>query len=75
MSELTFTKAVEIDKSQETAAKVEQELAANDPDAGRSNVCRVPSGRAGKEVFPLWSENPQIRRVQVQRSLVFQLRS
>ncbi len=41
-SELTFTKEVEIDQSQETAAKVAQELV-NDPDAGRSNVRRVSS--------------------------------
>ncbi len=47
-AELTFTKVVEITQSLETAA---EELAVNDPDAGRSNVHRVAtptSGRAGK---------------------------
>ncbi len=62
--ELTFTKVVEIAQSLETAAEVVQELAVNDPDAGRSNVC-WESG-----MFPLWSENPQICRVQFQRCLM-----
>ncbi len=46
--ELTFTKAVEIAQSLETAAEVAQELAVNDPDAGRSNVATPSFGRAGK---------------------------
>ncbi len=49
-AELTFTKAVEIAQSLETAPKVAQELAVNDPDAGRSNVRRVATPSSGRAV-------------------------
>ncbi len=71
-AEFTFTKAVEIAQSLETAAEVAQELAVNDPDAGQSNVHRVAtptSGRTGKVACFCCCR----RTKDVQRCLMFQV--